>query len=141
MRYRKWIALLYVLLAIPLVMAGCTSMDASPEPPSEQEQEEEIERAVRKWVDENADVLADPIGRLLTANLPFLSDIASDLIKKGLLAWLEVNVLQHDALEGGHRYSARVELSFPIEVKVPLFISEGEKIRVDTRTGGYLGRA
>ena len=27
------------------------------------------------------------------------------------------------------------------EVKVPLFIEEGEKIQIDTRTGEYLGRA
>ena len=27
------------------------------------------------------------------------------------------------------------------EIKVPLFISEGEKIKIDTRTGEYLGRA
>lgn len=27
------------------------------------------------------------------------------------------------------------------EVKVPLFISQGEKIKVDTKTGAYLGRA
>jgi elongation factor P len=27
------------------------------------------------------------------------------------------------------------------EVKVPLFINQGEKIKVDTRTGAYLGRA
>ncbi len=27
------------------------------------------------------------------------------------------------------------------EVKVPLFINEGDKIQVDTRTGEYLGRA
>jgi elongation factor P len=27
------------------------------------------------------------------------------------------------------------------EVKVPLFISEGEKIRIDTRTGEYLERS
>jgi elongation factor P len=27
------------------------------------------------------------------------------------------------------------------EVKVPLFINEGEKIRIDTRTGEYLERA
>lgn len=32
-------------------------------------------------------------------------------------------------------------LSSGIEVKVPLFISEGEKIRVDTRTGEYVERA
>ena len=27
------------------------------------------------------------------------------------------------------------------EIKIPLFIDEGEKIQVDTRTGEYLGRA
>ena len=27
------------------------------------------------------------------------------------------------------------------EVKVPLFINEGDKINIDTRTGEYLGRA
>ena len=27
------------------------------------------------------------------------------------------------------------------EVKVPLFINEGDKIQIDTRTGEYLGRA
>ena len=27
------------------------------------------------------------------------------------------------------------------QIKVPLFINEGEKITVDTRTGEYLGRA
>ena len=27
------------------------------------------------------------------------------------------------------------------EVKVPLFINEGEKVQIDTRTGEYLGRA
>jgi len=26
-------------------------------------------------------------------------------------------------------------------IQVPLFIKEGEVIRVDTRTGGYMGRA
>ena len=27
------------------------------------------------------------------------------------------------------------------EVKVPLFINEGDRIQIDTRTGEYLGRA
>ena len=27
------------------------------------------------------------------------------------------------------------------EIKVPLFINEGDKISIDTRTGEYLGRA
>ena len=28
-----------------------------------------------------------------------------------------------------------------VEIKVPLFIDEGEFIQIDTRTGEYLGRA
>jgi len=27
------------------------------------------------------------------------------------------------------------------EIKVPLFINEGDKISIDTRTGEYMGRA
>lgn len=27
------------------------------------------------------------------------------------------------------------------EIKVPLFINEGDKIQIDTRTGEYMGRA
>ena len=27
------------------------------------------------------------------------------------------------------------------EIKVPLFINEGDKIQIDTRTGEYLGRS
>lgn len=34
---------------------------------------------------------------------------------------------------------ARLETGY--EVNVPLFISQGEKIRIDTRTGEYIGRA
>ncbi len=33
------------------------------------------------------------------------------------------------------------ELETGVVVKVPLFVSEGEKIRVDTRTGEYVSRA
>ena len=120
MKYRKRIWVPWVLMVVPLIMAGCTSTDASHELPSEQEQREEIERAVRKWVEENADELADQIGPLLTGDLPFLRDVASDLIERGLLAWLEVKVLHHHALEGERRYSARTELSLPVKANVPL---------------------
>ncbi len=46
--------------------------------------------------------------------------------------------LQGDRSTGGSK-PARVETG--LEVAVPLFIKQGEKIRVDTRDGSYLGRA
>jgi elongation factor P len=46
--------------------------------------------------------------------------------------------LQGDRSTGGTK-PAKLETG--AEVKVPLFITPGEKIKVDTRTGEYLGRA
>ena len=46
--------------------------------------------------------------------------------------------LQGDRSTGGTK-PAKLETG--AEVQVPLFISTGEKIKVDTRTGQYLGRA
>ena len=43
-----------------------------------------------------------------------------------------------DTVSGGTK-PAKLETG--AEVQVPLFISTGEKIKVDTRTGQYLGRA
>jgi elongation factor P len=46
--------------------------------------------------------------------------------------------LQGDRSTGGTK-PAKLETG--AEIAVPLFISTGEKIKVDTRTGSYLGRA
>lgn len=46
--------------------------------------------------------------------------------------------LKGDTAQGGTKPAT---LSTGAVVKVPLFLSQGEKIRVDTRTGEYLGRA
>ncbi|RIQ34776.1 elongation factor P [Jiangella rhizosphaerae] len=46
--------------------------------------------------------------------------------------------LQGDRSTGGNK-PARLETGY--EVQVPLFITSGEKIKVDTRDGSYLGRA
>ncbi len=43
-----------------------------------------------------------------------------------------------DTAQGG---SKPAKLSTGAVVKVPLFISEGEVLKVDTRTGEYQGRA
>jgi len=46
--------------------------------------------------------------------------------------------LQGDRSTGGTK-PARLETGY--EIQVPLFITSGEKVRVDTRDGSYLGRA
>jgi elongation factor P len=46
--------------------------------------------------------------------------------------------LQGDRSTGGTKPAT---LETGAQIQVPLFITTGEKIRVDTRTGGYLGRA
>lgn len=46
--------------------------------------------------------------------------------------------LKGDTAQGGTKPAT---LATGAVVKVPLFISQGEKVRVDTRTGEYLGRA
>ena len=46
--------------------------------------------------------------------------------------------LQGDRSSGGTK-PARLETGF--EIQVPLFITTGEKVKVDTRDGSYLGRA
>ena len=47
--------------------------------------------------------------------------------------------LRGDTASGGGTKPATLETGATIQV--PLFISTGEKIKVDTRTGTYLGRA
>src|SRR5690606_22008436 len=46
--------------------------------------------------------------------------------------------LQGDRSTGGTKPAT---LETGAEIKVPLFITTGEKVKVDTRTGEYLGRA
>ena len=46
--------------------------------------------------------------------------------------------LKGDTASGGNKPAT---LSTGAVVKVPLFLSQGEVIRVDTRTGEYQGRA
>jgi len=46
--------------------------------------------------------------------------------------------IRGDTAQGGTKPA---KLSTGAVVKVPLFLSEGEVVRVDTRTGEYLGRA
>ena len=46
--------------------------------------------------------------------------------------------VQGDRSTGGTKPAT---LQTGVQIQVPLFITTGEKIKVDTRTGDYLGRA
>jgi elongation factor P len=47
--------------------------------------------------------------------------------------------LRGDTASGGGSKPARLETG--VQVRVPLFIDEGETVRVDTRSGEYVSRA
>ena len=60
---------------------------------------------------------------------PTFIDLEVTKTEPGLKGDTATNTLKHATLETG------------AEIRVPLFINEGEMIRVDTRTGEYLARA
>ena len=78
---------------------------------------------------ENQDaVVATNEGRVLYVELPASVELVIEHTDPGL---------QGDRSSGGTK-PARLETGR--EIQVPLFVSTGEKIKVDTRDGGYLGR-
>ena len=61
-----------------------------------------------------------------------------------LPAAVELSVSQTDPGVQGDRSTGGTKpatLQTGVQIQVPLFITTGEKIKVDTRTGEYLGRA
>ncbi len=61
-----------------------------------------------------------------------------------LPAAVELTVSQTDPGVQGDRSTGGTKpatLQTGVQIRVPLFITTGEKIKVDTRTGDYLGRA
>ena len=85
-----------------------------------------------------------------TANYMLENQIANVAIHEGvplfveLPASVELTVSYTEPGVQGDRSNAGTKpatLETGADIQVPLFITIGEKIRVDTRTGGYLGRA
>ena len=73
-------------------------------------------------------VVATNDGRVLYVELPASVELVIEHTDPGL---------QGDRSSGGTK-PARLETGR--EIQVPLFVGSGEKIKVDTRDGGYLGR-
>ena len=65
----------------------------------------------------------------LTVDLPQYAILEVTYTEPGVRGDTATNAMKPATLETGAR------------VKVPLFINEGEKIKVDTRTGSYVERA
>jgi len=68
-------------------------------------------------------------GKVFNVDPPNFVDLIVTATDPGLKGDTATNVMKPATLETG------------AEVRVPLFINEGEKIRIDTRTGEYLERA
>ena len=68
-------------------------------------------------------------GNVFGIECPTFVDLVVTATEPGFAGNTATNTLKPATLETG------------AEVKVPLFINEGEKIQIDTRTGEYLGRA
>ena len=68
-------------------------------------------------------------GNVFSVEAPNFADLVVTKTEPGLAGNTATNTLKPATLETG------------AEVRVPLFINEGDKISIDTRTGEYLGRA
>ena len=68
-------------------------------------------------------------GNVFGVEAPNVADLVVTKTEPGFAGNTATNVLKPATLETG------------AEVKVPLFINEGDKIQIDTRTGEYLGRS
>jgi len=83
-----------------------------------------------KFVKENTDVkVASYKGSIFAVEPPFFVELEITQTDPGFKGDTATNVMKPAILETG------------AEVKVPLFISEGDRIRIDTRTGEYMERA
>ncbi len=68
-------------------------------------------------------------GNVFGVEVPNFADLVVTATEPGFAGNTATNTLKPATVETG------------AEVKVPLFINEGDKIQIDTRTGEYLGRA
>jgi len=83
-----------------------------------------------KFVKENMNCTVHSYkGKVFNVDPPNFVDLVITATDPGFKGDTATNVMKPATVETG------------AEVKVPLFISEGEKIRIDTRTGEYLERA
>ncbi len=84
----------------------------------------------KNWIMEGDSVeIQEYDGRIIGAEVPAIGEFEITYTEPGLAGNTATNTLKSATLETG------------VEVQVPLFIEQGEKIKVDTRTGAYVSRA
>jgi elongation factor P len=89
----------------------------------------EVVGAAKNFLLENQDVIiATNEGRVLFIELPASVELLITFTEPGLAGDSATGRTKPATLETGH------------EIQVPLFINQGEKVKVDTRDSSYLGR-
>jgi len=92
----------------------------------------------------SGDVVGDAANYLLEEQMAVIAFNEGTPLYVELPAAVELTVSQTDPGLQGDRSTGGTKpatLETGAQIQVPLFITSGEKIRVDTRTGQYLGRA
>ena len=92
----------------------------------------------------SAEVVGDAASYLLEEQMAVVAFNEGTALYVELPAAVELTVSQTDPGLQGDRSTGGTKpatLETGAQIQVPLFITSGEKIRVDTRTGQYLGRA
>lgn len=77
---------------------------------------------------EKVEILEDDEGQIITVDIPIFVELKVTHTEPGLRGDTATNVLKPATLETG------------AEVQVPLFIDEGDVLKIDTRTGEYVER-
>ena len=84
----------------------------------------------KNWIREGDTVeIQEYEGRILSVDVPANVELEITYTEPGLAGNTATNTTKSATLETG------------VEVQVPLFIEQGEKIKVDTRTASYISRA
>ena len=122
---------LVMSLACFLQFAGCGGeTNGTGDADSIPETEECLESAVETWINSHLDSISEEIGTLVTGDLPIAKGLAAGAVKTALLASLQWEIGEVEALEGKQEQIARVRLTFPLELKL-VVISEEHRIQVD----------
>ena len=155
---KKFLVLLTLLLAFSMVLAACAPQEATPEPvveepveePAEEEglqlpgsSEEALNPGCLGTAEEALEAPGDPVNYLKGPETIDLFPYQEEPIDIEMPITVELVVTQTDpgfrgdTATGGNKPAT---LETGVVVNVPLFINEGDTLKIDTRTGDYLER-
>lgn len=90
------------------------------------------------------DVLGDAVNYVVDGSVAVLLMFGSEIVGIDLPAAVELVIAQTEPGLQGDRVSGATKpatLETGLVVHVPLFVEQGERVKIDTRTGDYLSRA